>query len=525
MKATGIVHLFRGRLDFVSYKNHKLVAGAPEDINRAIGAAAAETARHAMALAISSSRAPPAQVFHARGSRPDIMACAGDCTDIAIYLSLNSRPRPNIKLAGLRKVENGWDALVICSAGLDYIDTTSISELLDPKGPARYMLFSAVNHPIDDKLFISSDIDQDTIEKYYFPLHQKNRIYPPTFTNGGVFIYSVPGAICAGDGFLFNQDRLIINPDVMPHYFDMWIKEGQLLLPHEWGKFLSVKNPTIIISALPCAVIFHPNMVYGHFLLEMLPKILLLACFKSYGAKFNVCASLNLPVWARACLETYFTADEIIFYDPQREQVTAPTMLQPSLMHDRYVWHPMMDVLVNKFIYDAGSPSYGPSVGDTSGRLYLSRSKLPNFPKGAWTWHHLNNEEDVEKVFSDFGFDIVHPQELSVAEQLAMYSKSSMLAGPFSSALHNALFFPRNSRVIGLNRINHVQERIAQLRSQLITFVRPASGLWVNHWEPSSYFEYTIDPIHLRDVLGRFLAWDGQTGMGSSKYEPAARPP
>jgi len=404
---------------------------------------------------------------------------------------------------------------------LEYLDTKWIKDLLNPKMPMKFQIFSGAVYPASEKLFDSGDLDKAIIESYYFQFDKNRPEYSNNIESRNVFIYSIPGGICAGDGFIFYNEELVRNADTTPYYFfDLWIKDAEIALPYEWGAFLSVKSPKIIVSDLPCAVIFHPSMVYGHFILEILPKILLLSCLKLYGAKFRVCASRHIPLWARACLETYFTTDEIILYDPATERVAAPTIIQPALMHDLYRWHPMMNVLVDKFINDARSQTGRPDAAGASSKVYLSRAKIPHLPKGTGGWHHLDNEAEVEKVFSDNGFDIIHPQEWSIAEQLAIYSAARVLAGPYGSGLHNALFLPRNSRVIGLNRINPVQEWIAQLRSQGITFVKPSGG-WINgsNWQPGCYYDYTIDITHLRDVLSRYLAWDGVSAVADPQRD------
>ena len=66
----------------------------------------------------------------------------------------------------------------------------------------------------------------------------------------------------------------------------------------------------------------------------------------------------------------------------------------------------------------------------------------------------------MEETFRNAGFTVVHPQELALAEQLAIYRRADCLAGQYSSALHNSLFARR-----GIN---------------LLTDVDPASGALAN---------------------------------------------
>lgn len=67
------------------------------------------------------------------------------------------------------------------------------------------------------------------------------------------------------------------------------------------------------------------------------------------------------------------------------------------------------------------------------GPVYISRAKFLK-------QRILENEADVEKIFSDRGFEIVHPQELTIPEQVRIFRNSSLIAGPSGSALYNTVF-------------------------------------------------------------------------------------
>jgi hypothetical protein len=72
-----------------------------------------------------------------------------------------------------------------------------------------------------------------------------------------------------------------------------------------------------------------------------------------------------------------------------------------------------------------------PHVGRrSSGRIFLSRA-----PSG-----RLRNPLAVEDVFASFGFRIVHPEQMSMAEQLALYANCEVLGSLSGSGMHNCLF-------------------------------------------------------------------------------------
>jgi capsular polysaccharide biosynthesis protein len=65
-------------------------------------------------------------------------------------------------------------------------------------------------------------------------------------------------------------------------------------------------------------------------------------------------------------------------------------------------------------------------------RVYLSRSGVPI--------RTLTNEAVVERIFAGFGFAAVHPERLSVDQQIALVSNALLVAGPSGSALFNLAF-------------------------------------------------------------------------------------
>lgn len=82
---------------------------------------------------------------------------------------------------------------------------------------------------------------------------------------------------------------------------------------------------------------------------------------------------------------------------------------------------------------------------DLPARIYLSRSRLADGVRRA------DNETAVEGLFQRVGFRVVHPQELSIAEQVLMMRGASVVAGCDGSALHLAAFAAPGTRVVAVD--------------------------------------------------------------------------
>jgi hypothetical protein len=66
----------------------------------------------------------------------------------------------------------------------------------------------------------------------------------------------------------------------------------------------------------------------------------------------------------------------------------------------------------------------------SSGRIFLSRGPS----------ERLGNPLAVEEIFASFGFRIVHPEQMTMAEQLALYANCEVLGGLSGSGMRNCLF-------------------------------------------------------------------------------------
>jgi capsular polysaccharide biosynthesis protein len=74
--------------------------------------------------------------------------------------------------------------------------------------------------------------------------------------------------------------------------------------------------------------------------------------------------------------------------------------------------------------------------------IYLSRAKVDN--------RRIANEEAVEDAFRRLGFEVVHPEELTLSQQIEAFYGARVFAGFSGSGLHNCVFMAPGGRVIEL---------------------------------------------------------------------------
>ncbi|MCW2308305.1 glycosyltransferase family 61 protein [Rhodobium gokarnense] len=86
--------------------------------------------------------------------------------------------------------------------------------------------------------------------------------------------------------------------------------------------------------------------------------------------------------------------------------------------------------------------------GPSPEKLYLSRSRLDA--------GRIIGEEVVEEMFAAEGYDIVHPQELGLAEQVALFARAKKVAGFNGSAMHGLVFSPGGVEATHIARDEHI---------------------------------------------------------------------
>jgi capsular polysaccharide biosynthesis protein len=112
----------------------------------------------------------------------------------------------------------------------------------------------------------------------------------------------------------------------------------------------------------------------------------------------------------------------------------------------------------------------GPGAG--SDRLYLSRRRLKNAAQ------QVPGEHRIERWMARAGFEILHPERMAVAEQIARYRAARVIVGPDGSAFHLAAFaMPRGARV-GLIQRRSRQPVFEAIARQLTGFAD--ADLWTS---------------------------------------------
>ncbi len=353
----------------------------------------------------------------------------------------------------------------------------------------RVILFAPLMPPAQLPLMNEASMPAEIRDEHY------EYSMPPA-----VAVYSLSGFRLCGIGLFRRGDEIFYKDDVLPPYLRPHLQPGGSRLPDVWtGSFYDSDAPVRRLD-MPCFCPFHPNLVYGHFLLEMLPKLYLWHVLKECGDVYPVLVPTTLAPWARAFVDLLIDRNSLQFYDANREVVEAPSFVLASMMHTEHNFHPALNLAFEYVARAAGVPPVGADGTHLARRrLYVSRRRVST------GWHSIVNEDEIEALFAALGFEILHPQELSIQEQIRAFAQAEIVAGEYSSALHNTIFSPPGTRVIGLNRINWYQSRIGRLKRQPITYVAPADGVWRDWRAHKDRADFAMDCAQVRRVVLQVL--------------------
>jgi capsular polysaccharide biosynthesis protein len=84
----------------------------------------------------------------------------------------------------------------------------------------------------------------------------------------------------------------------------------------------------------------------------------------------------------------------------------------------------------------------GVDLRRTGRRIVLSRRGL--------TQRQLVNEAEIIDTLTPHGFEVLHPEQLSFAEQIQTYHSADIIVGSASSALINCIFCRPEAKVVAL---------------------------------------------------------------------------
>jgi hypothetical protein len=292
----------------------------------------------------------------------------------------------------------------------------------------------------------------------------------------------------AGPGLVWHGGALLDDESVMPVYVRRIVQQEDGAMPAHLAA-LPVRRET------RPGFVFHGwgVRVYGHLLIEMLPKLLLAIRFLSLLDGVRPVLDREMPDWFIAIMRDHFgvDTDEAIWYDSAREQLDLDHAIILPLLGRTGGYHPLTGGLIDHMLSRIARPPAMPME-----RIFVARGDFanPHAPQRRYA-----NEDEIAAIARDeFGFAVLRPETLPFAEQMGLFAGARAIVGPMGSGLHNAIFAGPDC-VTGVIRCHALdQSAIAALRGQRI-------GLLSEGIHETAPQAYTVEPDRFRRFLAALL--------------------
>lgn len=174
--------------------------------------------------------------------------------------------------------------------------------------------------------------------------------------------------------------------------------------------------------------------VYGHWLVDFLPKLYILhSCGYEIGdLKFIV--PRDTPSFGFDWLRLLGIEErQVELIDPNHEDVIADAILVPTTLHNGVRASTLLRP-TSRFLLRRIEASHRLSLPNSvHSKILISRRNGPQS-------RPLANRKEIEKIASDSGFLVVHPEHLSIPEQVAIFHNATEIIGEYGSGMHGSLF-------------------------------------------------------------------------------------
>ena len=269
-----------------------------------------------------------------------------------------------------------------------------------------------------------------------------------------------------GSETIIEQDPAILTlPDVMyvpfnhPHLrWGVYDHGGRLVPPCAYfrgpgsgalgNELMTPLRYNDVVTRAPDEVYIYGGFLhghYGHFLLSTLSRYWFFDRTQYKGIKILYHAQESIAdLFQKQFFADSFGAmglfaeDFVCFEEPVRINkliVPCPSFEETGFAHRAFSIqaHKIGDILTKAAVIERS---------DTP--VYLSKARLRH---GVG---HLVNEEEFADVLSRQGVDVVYPEQLSLAEQIALFRSRPLIAALTGSALHTSVFASRRT-IVGLS--------------------------------------------------------------------------
>lgn len=246
--------------------------------------------------------------------------------------------------------------------------------------------------------------------------------------------------LLGADKSKFFTDSVMLDPCIYPNLFATDRDTGLRWTDSDKFTFVDQARKTVQLDCeVGLAVSAEPSN-WGSFLFRIIPK---LAWLKAVGVT-NVLMYRQFPQQVELAGLLGYPEGSIIPHYPNCNYEVSSAII-PSQCHTSGY----LDTFSREVFSGIGRRFWGHSKFGK--RIYISRrAGMASARKRRCT-----NEEEVCKALASVGFDIVIPDVLSVAEQVAAFANADFVIGPAGAGMFNSVFCRPGTKLIDIESERH----------------------------------------------------------------------
>jgi hypothetical protein len=303
---------------------------------------------------------------------------------------------------------------------------SSLSER--PDGGALYIPMCDAMHSVPPPpRFMFGDFPNDLMVRYFSEAYC-----------GPVGIYCLTNMNLFGQTLLFRDDVVFQCHEIQVHHgnLPLYINEyrasaGHIRIRPESGTCVLLLGP-----AYP---------IYGHWLVDFLPKLFVLqmAGFKLLSLKYLIPA--DTPKFGLDLLDLFgINEGNRVVYDHRVEVIRPEQLVVPTMLRTNSRTSRLFGQAAKFMASQIWARHRRPAVRPDMTRIFISRARA-NKP-----FRRLGNRDRIEQIAAEAGLSIVHPEQLPLLEQFAIFGNASHIVGEYGSALHGSMFSRPGTMVCAL---------------------------------------------------------------------------
>ena len=244
------------------------------------------------------------------------------------------------------------------------------------------------------------------------------------FEGGNITVDRLFNVFVTNQGLVFTEDKRVVTETITQHTS---AEQAAALTKISDMRALEINSPSLLMRK-------RGDQNYGHWLVEVLPKL-------GFAKRLCDVNSLVIPkvggMMQSVIIDSLslFDSEPIALFPHQHEQVffmRELIIVSGATRHGTYMSPLVVNELDNlKSNIDIQNEK----------KIFVSR-------KGAD--RDISNVTEVEEFLSILGFNIVHPGEMSLQQQIDTFSAASCVVGVMGAGMTNIVFAKRGAKVINI---------------------------------------------------------------------------